>query len=478
MQNYGLLAEDVHLVANRPCFDSTAVEGLVIDDFFSVSVDEKAIPAQQSRSHQAYMKAQEAYSDFELLGSPEKDVIAQPEGKVIGAYLNGGPLALTHGVCTVGAPAQKRLALSSLTLQACALPYNTVSLHRCIVGAWVSMLLYRRPMMNLLNEAFVLSEQFSAFDEGALVPLSRKVAGELVMCAVLAPLMLSDIAVDFEDNVFATDASESRGAICSSYLGRDLSLMLSKICRTKGAYTRLSRDSNDGRLAPSGADDVDEEAGSCQLLGIQRPIAFSFEFIEVFAGSSRISAALSELGVNVGPPLDISISEEYDLSQVHVLSWLYHLIEEGRLLAIALEPPCTTFSIMRRPALRSKRVPLGFNTRDPKTRLGNLLFLRALQLLKKAALHRIAGLLERPLAAALAWALRHAIKVIKLQREEENGLRVAGLENQFVNEVMLSNSWEVKKSWKFKKPSHINLLELKAVERLVEDRGPSQSRAL
>ena len=100
--------------------------------------------------------------------------------------------------------------------------------------------------MNLLNEAFVLSEQFSAFDEGALVPLSRKVAGELVMCAVLAPLMLSDIAVDFEDNVFATDASESRGAICSSYLGRDLSLMLSKICRTKGAYTRLSRDSNDG----------------------------------------------------------------------------------------------------------------------------------------------------------------------------------------------------------------------------------------
>ena len=263
---------------------------------------------------------------------------------------------------------------------------------------------------------------------------------------------------------------------------------------------------------------------------------------------------MSELGVNVGPPLDISISEEYDLSQVHVLSWLYHLIEEGRLLAIALEPPCTTFSIMRRPALRSKRVPLGFNTRDPKTRLGNLLFLRALQLLKKAVLHRMAGLLERPfsalskflpsyqaslrwpgvqevridscqygsihqksfaflvanvdmksitrrcqgkcehvpiagvytkasaiytpeLAAALAWALRHAIKVIKLQREEEDGLRVAGLENQFVNEVMLSNSWEVKKSWKFKKPSHINLLELRAVERLVEDRamaGPSR----
>ena len=209
---------------------------------------------------------------------------------------------------------------------------------------------------------------------------------------------------------------------------------------------------------------------------------------------------------------------------------------------------------MRDVALRSRRVPLGFDTDEPKTRLGNLLFLRALQLLKKAAIHHIAGLLERPfsalskflpsyqaalqwpgvdevridscqygsihqksfaflvadvdmksiarrcqgkcshvpiagvytkasaiytpeLAAALAWAIHHAIKVIKYRREEEDELRVAGLENQLVNEVMLSNSCEVRKSWKFKRPSHINLLELKSVERLAEDRakaGPSR----
>lgn len=337
LQMYGLLSEDVHLVANRPSFDSTAVEGLVIDDFFSVSVDEKATPATQSRSHSAYTKAQEAYKDFELLGSPEKDVVAQPEGKVIGAYLNGGPQTVAQGVCTVGAPAQKRLALSFLTLQACALPYTTVSLHRCVVGAWVSMLLYRRPMMNLLNEAFVVNERFSDIDEGALVPLSRKVAEELVMCAVLAPLMLSDIAVGFEDMVYATDASESRGAICSSFLGSDIAFMLSKICRTKGAYTRLSKDSNDVHPFPITAEGLDDESGDSRPPGIQRPVAFRFEFIEVFAGSSRISAAMSELGVNVGPPLDISIFEG-----VHVLSWLFHLIEEGRLLAIALEPPCAT----------------------------------------------------------------------------------------------------------------------------------------
>ena len=36
---YGLLHEDVHIVANRPCQSTSLVEGLVIDDFFSISVD-------------------------------------------------------------------------------------------------------------------------------------------------------------------------------------------------------------------------------------------------------------------------------------------------------------------------------------------------------------------------------------------------------------------------------------------------------
>lgn len=46
-----------------------------------------------------------------------------------------------------------------------------------------------------------------------------------------------------------------------------------------------------------------------------------------------------------------------------------------------------------------------------------------------------------------------------------------------MNEVTLANDWKVVSSWKFKKESHINLLELKAVERLVELQarsGPSR----
>ena len=133
----------------------------------------------------------------------------------------------------VSAAPEKRLALSALTLELCALPYTTV------VGAWVSVLLYRRPMMSLLNESFQLVSQFSECNEAALIPLPRAVACELVLVSVLAPVEVSDIAVPYDPVLYATDASEDRGAIVHTEVGEDLVRLLSKVCETKGAYTRL-----------------------------------------------------------------------------------------------------------------------------------------------------------------------------------------------------------------------------------------------
>lgn len=71
--------------------------------------------------------------------------------------------------------------------------------------------------------------------------------------------------------------------------------------------------------------------------------------------------------------MDIRISEEYDLRLVHVMAWLTHLLQSGTLKGVLLEPPCAAFSIIRRPALRSKFVPFGFDTEDTQTATGNLL---------------------------------------------------------------------------------------------------------
>ena len=66
-----------------------------------------------------------------------------------------------------------------------------------------------------------------------------------------------------------------------------------------------------------------------------------------------------------------------------------------------LEPPCTTYSIIRRPALRSKMVPYGFQPREPKTRLGNQLAGRACQVFYVAAINHVAALLETTYSSLL-----------------------------------------------------------------------------
>lgn len=72
-------------------------------------------------------------------------MLAENEGKAIGAYINSSERARSRGLITLAAPPEKRLSLSFLTLQACALSHTTDSLRLRIVGGWVSVLNYRRP---------------------------------------------------------------------------------------------------------------------------------------------------------------------------------------------------------------------------------------------------------------------------------------------------------------------------------------------
>ena len=69
---------------------------------------------------------------------------------------------------------------------------------------------------------------------------------------------------------------------------------------------------------------------------------------------------------------------------------------EGRLLGIITEPPCTTFSVMRRPALRDRDHPFGFDPKDPQTDDGNMLAHRGFQSLAVAEGYGAAAMLETP----------------------------------------------------------------------------------
>lgn len=106
---------------------------------------------------------------------------------------------------------------------------------------------------------------------------------------------------------------------------------------------------------------------------------------------------MQEAGFRVGPPIDLSRSPELNLAWIHVAEWLTWMIS------------CATFSIMRRPRLRSKEHSLGFDPHELKTALGNMLGYRACQVLYVAWVNGLVGMLENPFSSYMkhlpAWKI-------------------------------------------------------------------------
>ena len=77
------------------------------------------------------------------------------------------------------------------------------------------------------------------------------------------------------------------------------------------------------------------------------------------------------------------------------------MISEQRLGGFAVEPPCATYSIMRRPALRDKENPYGFDPWNPQTQDGNILGQRAFQVMDAGGKQNVPGILETPHSSKL-----------------------------------------------------------------------------
>ncbi|CAK9070424.1 unnamed protein product, partial [Durusdinium trenchii] len=388
LQSQGLLSRSTRLVANRPFRGGPLADGLVIDDYFAISREPRRLAPEQSAAARCFSQSQAVYKKYDLIGSPQKDVIGEKRARVIGAEINSNDHAARRGITSVGSPIGKRLSLSWVTFSTTG--YNGLS---SPVSSW--------PFMSLLTAVHKLVNAANVdADAPKTVALPRSVANELCLMSVLAPLMVSDIAADFSEEIFATDASNTKGAIVSTTTLPSVAQELWRCCRTKGAYSRLKTDYELLVERLGIAEDVGEDGNAppAAFSGQRpvKPIAFKFDFIEIYAGSARVSSAASSMGLVVGPPVDIAYSGELDLSLVRVIGWLSYMVTSGLLGSLMVEPVCTTFSIIRRPRLRSSSVPLGFDPRDPKTHLGNVLALRALTLLFLAHRYGVPALGEQP----------------------------------------------------------------------------------
>lgn len=403
LQGSGLLSEDFRIEGNKAFPVSSCWEALVIDDYFCLGVEPLAADATASFAQRSLDLARLTYAKHGLVGSPEKDVAAESTLKAAGAEIRSCATNVRAGFVPVSAPLAKRLALSVLSLRASKLGGLSAGLASRLAGNWVSVLQYRKVWSSLIDGLFGFVAQCQT-DPSMIFSLPRSVAQELVMLSVIAPLVMTNIAVDYLGVCFASDASLRKGAIVSAGICGDTEEVLWLDADKRGSYSRLEHPIR-AMLKDLGEFDDDEPLppdASCPSGLFRAPLLY-FDFVEICGGAGKITDALHEMGYVCAPVLDLSDSRHYDLGSLRFLEWMIYMIEEDRFRSFFVEPPCTSFSPAAHPAVRSYRQPLGFDRLNPKTFHGNLLAFRALVLLRVGFRCRRPCGLEQSRLSKMAW---------------------------------------------------------------------------
>ena len=409
LQEEGLLSPSRRLQGGCPFPLTDLWEGLIIDDYFIIGCHDRKARRESSEVFLQLEKAREAYAKHRLPGSIEKDVCAECLFKAAGAEVDSRPETVDRGLTLVGAPLAKRFGLSLLSLRVAALDGISTRLAHRLSGSWVSTLLYRRCLSSIVDDLYKLGALASSSAENLVVPLTRKVAAELSMLAIMVPLMCSDVSATFHETVFATDASLKKGAIVSKRVDPTVAKILWLDGDRKGTYTKLDS-AFKAILKDLGEEnellaEEDLVASNFQTAAPspERPPLFEFDFVEICGGVGKVSRSMALRGYRVAPVLDLSNSGAYDLRDLRLLEWILHMIRSRLFRSAMLEPPCTTFSPAAHPACRSYECPEGWDRLLPKVLHGNVLAFRCLIILYVCCQTWTPGLLEQPRLSKMAW---------------------------------------------------------------------------
>ena len=547
----GLLLPHSRLRSDYPIAEDRLVDGLVIDDYFSISREPLSLAGREgdSLSVSAFKAAKSVYLREGLIGSDGKDVEGALNYKVCGAEVDSSIQSVRRGVVLAGAPLDKRMSLAVLSAAAASLPYTSDALHACLLGSWISILMMRRQVFAVLNESFkVIPQELLDTENPSLWPLPRAAAEEFLLLACLAPVAASNLAVPFPEALYATDASNEKGGIAEASCGEEVLRALWLAADRKGSSVPIEAGFREAlsqydplhEVLPTQKDG--DPKGLRTVEEVDRPLGLCFEFIEICGGSGVVTKELVKRGIICGPVFDLSFSDAYDLCDLKVLRWFIHMLESDRLRSFLVAPPCTSFSPAAFPSVRSYQQPRGYNQLLDKVRLGNILAFMSLCLLYVALKQKKIGVGEQPRRSKMRW-LSEWRRLVALgavqcvvascaygsphQKEfgligvnvildgiarrcprnhqhipiqgkytkpsaiycpglavafadlfqrhlkdyeahlEETRLDVDGLESILCNDVCVGLEWKDTASWNWKRQSHINVLEGKAVLRLL-----------
>lgn len=255
-----------------------------------------------------------------------------------------------------------------------------------LIGCWTHVLLFRRPAFSVLDRAY---HEGADFHEDLVFYMTKQCRAELMVLCLIAPTLQTDMRADTAPFVYMLDASPFGGGICRAAMPTVAVDEFWRHSEQRGYYTKLQQGAGlalrelglehcDAFGEPELQSNPMQQPLPDKLARTLRDSTVVFDCIELFAGVGNWSKAHASRGLRVHPGVERSaVGQGYgDLFDNQTFRDLAKLAATGAVKEWHAAPPCWSFGTSRRPRLRSKAMPAGFNPEDPVTKEQTLLAVR------------------------------------------------------------------------------------------------------
>ena len=247
----GCARESELLRLREPVPRGDLVEGIVIDDHglvYKIPWGRRCTDGPGGRrAAEIRVAASRGYADAGIHVKATKTVVGASTGVLWGAEIRG-----REG--RVGAQRARRGDLAALTVELALLGAGTRDLVRRIVGSWVSVFLYRRPLLAIFDACFAWSGDRSV-DPHRIDKLPSEVQTELLEAALMSPFAETDLRARFAAAFTASDASPYGAGAVTAEIPEEVAQEMWRYRDRRGAYVRLDD--------PDAAEGIECDAAVC-----------------------------------------------------------------------------------------------------------------------------------------------------------------------------------------------------------------------
>ena len=230
----GIVNRNNLLSLTRPYPRGDTAIGLVIDDFVAISKVPKTAEG-ASRGAKKAEEMQEGYKTVGLMPNESKSFRDEEKVSFWGVDLDGR-------IGFVRGSMKRALPLAGLILKMLQVGYATADLLQIISGCLISLFLYRRRFLSLMDSLF---QSYRGLGGRQIVALTGRLVSDLLSMLILLPLAATNLRAAPAEFIYASDASGWGEACVRTRIPRALGKELTRHVLRKSIWVRL--------LAPSAA---------------------------------------------------------------------------------------------------------------------------------------------------------------------------------------------------------------------------------